>query len=67
MNNNRPSHVAYVVTDVKTGNGGETKSIWREVGVVWSHRNGEGFDLVVHPQMSVSGRIVCVPPKSDRD
>jgi hypothetical protein len=51
-----PSHIAYVVTDPKEEGG---KATWREVGAVWKHRNGTGFDLVVHDQLAVSGRIVC--------
>ena len=53
-----PSHIAYVVTEPK-GEGTDRKAIWREVGAVWPHRNGNGFDLVIHDQLAVSGRIVC--------
>ena len=56
---NKPSHIAYVVTPVK----GSDKSIWRSVGAVWPHGNGKGFDVVIHDQLSVSGRIVCTEPK----
>jgi hypothetical protein len=56
-----PSHIAYVVTDPEEGS--DRKPIWREVGAVWPHKNGNGFDIIVHPQMSVSGRIVCTERK----
>jgi hypothetical protein len=56
----RPSHIAYVVTDRDDRN---TKGIWREVGAVWPHKNGSGFDLVIHSQVSVSGRLVCTERK----
>ena len=55
----KPSHIAYVVTPVKNSE----KKIWRAVGAVWPHNNGNGFDLVIHDQLSVSGRIVCTEPR----
>jgi hypothetical protein len=57
-----PSHRAYVVSTPKN----ETdKGFWREVGVVWPHKSGKGFDVVIHEGMSVHGRIVCTEPKKD--
>jgi hypothetical protein len=41
----------------------EAKDYWREVGVVWPHKTGRGFDLVLFDQLSVSGRIVCTERK----
>jgi hypothetical protein len=38
---------------------GRRGSYWLEVGVVWPHKNGNGFDIVIHEGISVSGRIVC--------
>ena len=57
----KPTHIAYVVTDPKEGS--ERKAIWREVGAIWPHKNGTGFDLVLIDQLSVSGRIVCTERK----
>jgi len=57
-----PSHIAYVVTE-PNGGGPDSRAIWREVGAVWPHKRGSGFDLVIHPQLSVSGRIVCTERK----
>jgi len=32
----------------------------------WPHKNGGGgFDLMISEGMSVTGRIVCMPPKSN--
>jgi hypothetical protein len=56
----KPTHIAYVVSDPKDG---EEKGYWREIGAVWPHKNGKGFDLVVYDQLSVSGRIVCTERK----
>jgi hypothetical protein len=56
----KPSHRAYVVsTPKKEGD----KGFWREVGVVWPHKTGNGFDVVIHEGISVHGRIVCTEPK----
>lgn len=57
----RPTHIAYVVTDPKEGS--DRKATWREVGAVWHHKSGNGFDLVLADQISVSGRIVCTERK----
>jgi hypothetical protein len=56
----KPSHRAYVVSTPKKE--GE-KGFWREVGVVWPHKTGNGFDLVIHEGISAHGRIVCTEPK----
>ena len=55
-----PTHRAYVVTPSKDGK----KGFWHEVGSVWPHKNGNGFYVVIHEGMSVSGRIVCTEPKA---
>ena len=57
----KPSHRAYVVSQPKAGSG--QKGFWHEVGVVWPHKTGNGFDVVIHDGISVSERIVCRQPK----
>jgi len=57
----KPTHIAYIVTEPKEGS--ERKAAWREVGAIWPHRNGTGFDLMLADQLSVSGRIVCTERK----
>jgi hypothetical protein len=59
----KPTHIAYVVKEVTKD--GKKKSYWRKVGAVWPHKNGEGFDVVIHDQISVSGRITCTVPRED--
>ena len=56
----KPSHRAYVVSTKKEGE----KSIWTEIGAVWPHKNGNGFDVVIREGISASGRIVCTEPKT---
>ena len=58
-----PSHRAYVVSQPKPGS--DQKGFWHEVGVVWPHKSGKGFDIVIHEGISVSGRIVCTEPKKE--
>ncbi len=56
----KPSHRAYLVsTPKKEGD----KAIWTEVGAVWPHKNGGGFDLFVREGISLHGRVVCTEPK----
>jgi hypothetical protein len=40
------------------------QSYWRAVGA-WPHKNGEGCDVVIHDQISVTGRITCTVPRAD--
>jgi hypothetical protein len=63
-NMSKPTHIAYVVNK---RNDDEDKKDWRRVGAVWPHKKGSGFDLVIYPQVSVSGRIVCTVPKDDEE
>lgn len=57
----RPTHVAFVVTE---GNSGpDSRATWREVGALWPQKSGKGWLLVIHPQISVSGRIVITERK----
>jgi hypothetical protein len=57
----KPSHRAFVVSQPKDGS--DQKGFWHEIGVVWPHNSGKGFDVVIHDGISVSGRIVCREPK----
>ena len=57
----RPTHTAYVVTEPKAGS--ERKAQWHEVAAIWPHKNGRGFDLVIPPGVTLSGRIVCTERK----
>ena len=57
---NKPTHRAYVVS---TPNKEGEKAFWTEIGSVWPHKNGKGFDVVIREGLSVHGRIVCTEPK----
>ncbi len=58
--NSPPTHRAYVVSQPREKGG---KGLWHEVGVVWPHKNGNGFDVVLYEGISIHGRIVCTEPK----
>lgn len=57
----KPSMRAYVIQENKTA---AAKPFWVEVGAVWPHQNGTGFDLVIPEGLSVTGRVVCIEPKT---
>ena len=57
----KPSHLAFVVRSAREGS--NEKAQWREIGAVWPHKSGGGFDLVLADQLAVSGRIVCTVRK----
>lgn len=61
----KPTHIAYVVSEPKEGS--DRKPSWRSVGAVWQHKSGNGFDIVIHHQLAVSGRIVCREAKEKTD
>jgi hypothetical protein len=61
-----PQFIAYIVIDPPGGAGPDSRSMWRPVGSVWKHKNGNGFDLVVYPGIAVSGRLV-VTERRERD
>lgn len=49
----RPDMTAYVVRD----RGEDQKANWREIGVAFAHKDGQGFDLLLDA-VPVSGRVV---------
>ena len=57
----KPTHTAFIVSEPKEGS--DRKAIWHEVGAVWPHKNGDGFDIVIPADLSVTGRIVCTKRK----
>lgn len=57
----KPTHRAYLVENA----GDDRKPRWTEIGAVWPHKNGDGFDVVLPPGLSAAGRIVCTPVTED--
>jgi hypothetical protein len=59
---NKPSHIAYVVAEPQRRG---QRSVWHRVATVWPHTKGNGFDLVIPPGVTLSGRIVCMEPRDE--
>jgi hypothetical protein len=55
---NNPAYRAFVVKEY-----GEGKAHWTEIGVVWEHKQTDGFTLDITEGIAVSGRVVLLPPK----
>ena len=55
----QPTHRAYLVPESEPD--ATKKPHWTEVGAIWPHGKGGGFDLVLVPGLGVSGRVVCMP------
>jgi len=58
---NKPTHIACVV--IQPEEGSNQKPFWHEVGAIWPHKNGTGFDLMIPAGISVTGRIVITKRK----
>lgn len=48
----KPDMGAYNVNNANNG-----KAYWNKVGVAWSHKDGQGFDIDLH-SVPVNGRVV---------
>jgi hypothetical protein len=64
---NRPTHSAFVVVDPPEGSDRNAKARWHEIGAVWTHRDGDGFDVLIRPGISISGRLVIRERRTDQD
>jgi hypothetical protein len=54
-----PTHKAYTVSEKKfKSKDGKEHSRWTEIGTVWAHEKGGGFDVVFVENVAVHGRIV---------
>jgi hypothetical protein len=54
-----PSYVAYNVTNRGEGK----KSKWREIGVVFGHKDGKGYDILIDV-VPLSGKITLRAPEA---
>jgi len=57
---NKPAYVAYTVIDRGEGK----KSKWREIGVAFRHKNGQGIDILCD-SLPLNGRITLMVPDSN--
>ncbi len=51
-----PGHHAYIVRSYENAEG-EADAQWLKIGAAWSHKDGEGFDVVLEA-LPVTGRVV---------
>ena len=58
----KPTLRAYNVQDAKTEGG---RGHWIEVGALWPHKDGVGFDLHIRDGISLSGRVVIRAPREE--
>jgi hypothetical protein len=65
-NNRKPTHRAFSVRNYRDKDGQE-KSFWTDIGPVWAHKDGKGFDVNLL-LMPFDGRIVVRldEPNSDK-
>jgi hypothetical protein len=52
----KPTHRAFIVKSF-TDKAGKEKSRWLDIGSVWTHRDGKGFDVNLEA-LPTDGRIV---------
>ena len=60
----KPALEAFVVKEGKDDN---DPGFWTKVGAAWPTRDNKGFTLTIVDGISVSGRLVLLPPKSEDD
>ena len=58
----KPVYHAYSVREYEKD--GKKDSFWTKLGVVWAHRDGKGFDVVLEA-LPINGRITIREPKED--
>ena len=56
MSNSKPTHRAFIVRNYEADNG-EEKAFWTQIGTVWTHKDGKGFDMTLSA-FPVDGRVV---------
>jgi hypothetical protein len=44
----------------------EGKTYWTKVGVAFPHNEGKGFNVIIAPNISVSGKLVVMEDKEER-
>lgn len=54
--------VYHAFTTREYGEGQDKKTFWRQIGAVFAHKNGKGFDVVLDA-LPIDGRIVLLEPK----
>jgi len=58
----KPVYNAFTTREYKEG--GAKKTFWVQIGSVFPHKNGKGFDVILDA-LPIDGRIVLLEPKTD--
>lgn len=45
----------------------DDKKYWHRVGVMFRNKSGDGFNIMIPPGVSISGRVAAFVPKSKDD
>lgn len=60
----KPTHRVFFVQEIDQPAGeGESKAFWRQIGVAWSHKSGQGFNLkldLLPADMSAGELVILV-------
>ncbi len=52
------------VTESYEDNDGKERTSYHRVGVMFPHRNGDGFNIRITSGISVTGELVALPPRA---
>jgi hypothetical protein len=59
--------VFHAFTTREYGEGQDRKTFWRQIGSVFAHKSGKGFDVILDA-LPIDGRIVLLEPQpKDKD
>ena len=53
-----------LLAEERSDDNGEVRTYWHSAGTAFPHKNGDGFNLVIPPGMSLSGRVLMLPRKT---
>ena len=55
------------VTEDFQGDDGEERTSYTRVGVAFPHKQGDGLNIEISEQISVTGKLVVLPPRERED
>ena len=58
-----PKYLGVFVTEPFEGNDGEERTNYIRVGAAFPHKQGDGFNIEISEGISVSGKLVALPPR----
>ncbi|MCV6862058.1 hypothetical protein MZC50_09125 [Yersinia pestis subsp. pestis] len=57
----KPAFNVYITNEIESN--GEKRTYWTRIGAAFSHNDNPGFNIVLTPGISVSGKLVLLEPK----